>query len=140
MCFLRLTMDSIESCKVGLLENILYVFVNLLVECIIVLVELCDVGLNLLKVLLSQLFISHQLLSALAVDCIDSLLAELSSKMVACNFWSESQITNIDTLLLQSLSSFLIKALSYDFLGGSCLVKPQTYLIRILLVVMFSWQ
>lgn len=53
MRFLRLAMDGIKSCEIGLLENVLNVFVDQLVECIIAFIQLIDVSFDLLEVLLS---------------------------------------------------------------------------------------
>ncbi len=53
MRFLRLAMNGVKSCEISLLENVLNVFVDQLVECIIAFIQLIDVSFDLLEVLLS---------------------------------------------------------------------------------------
>lgn len=100
----------LEAAKIGLLKRLHDAFVNGLLKLLFGhRLQLSDLCVHFVEVFGSKLRIAHHLLHSLGENLLAPLLGQLGSQMFTSTLHGEATVTDVDTLLLQSLFHLSVK-------------------------------
>ena len=98
---LRLLKHVLQATKIGILKDFVDTIIDRLLELGSVhVLELLDLSVDLFKVLVSELLITHHLLHSLHFDLIAVLLSKLGSQMLSSTLHGQTFVSHVDSLLV----------------------------------------